>query len=120
MELQDAEDAMGIRKILAHDIRMKKNPKRIQKPRRTLSGFLRIFMELCRSEVPLAHPQGNFISGVANAETVYMLLRFQVPCIDWFFFFFKTLTFTENLLKFNRTYAGRKQPFESFFEKCMR
>ena len=27
MELQDAEDAMGIRKILAHDIRMKKNPK---------------------------------------------------------------------------------------------
>ena len=26
MELHDAEEAMGIRKILAHDIRMKKNP----------------------------------------------------------------------------------------------
>ena len=27
MELHNAEEAMGIRKILAHDIRMKKNPK---------------------------------------------------------------------------------------------
>ena len=26
MELHDAQEAMGIRKILAHDIRMKKNP----------------------------------------------------------------------------------------------
>ena len=26
MELHDAEESMGIRKILAHDIRMKKNP----------------------------------------------------------------------------------------------
>ena len=26
MELHDAEEAMGMRKILAHDIRMKKNP----------------------------------------------------------------------------------------------
>ena len=26
MELHNAEEAMGIRKILAHDIRMKKNP----------------------------------------------------------------------------------------------
>ena len=47
MELHDAEDAMGIRKILAHDIRMKKR----YKPRRTLDGFLRIFMELCGSKV---------------------------------------------------------------------
>ena len=27
MELHNAEEAMGIRKILAHDFRMKKNPK---------------------------------------------------------------------------------------------
>ena len=27
MEFQDAEEAMGIRKILAHDMRMKKNPR---------------------------------------------------------------------------------------------
>ena len=26
MELHDAEEVMGIRKILAHDIKMKKNP----------------------------------------------------------------------------------------------
>ena len=26
MEFNDAEEAMGIRKILAHDMRMKKNP----------------------------------------------------------------------------------------------
>ena len=26
MEFHDAEEAMGIRKILAHDMRMKKNP----------------------------------------------------------------------------------------------
>ena len=26
MELHDAEEAIGIRKILAHDIRMKRNP----------------------------------------------------------------------------------------------
>ena len=26
MELHDAEEAMGMRKILAHDTRMKKNP----------------------------------------------------------------------------------------------
>ena len=47
MELHDAEDAMRIRKILAHDIRMKTR----HKPRRALDGFLKIFMELCGSKV---------------------------------------------------------------------
>ena len=74
MELNDAEESMAIRKILAHDIRMKK------RTRRTLSA-LRIFIELCGPKVQLAPPHGNFINGVANPEIVYMLLRFQIFCI---------------------------------------
>ena len=54
MKLHDVEEAMGMRKILAH-IRMKK---------RTLSGFLQIFMELCKSKVQLAPLHGNFINSM--------------------------------------------------------
>ena len=56
MKLHDPEEAMGMRKILAHYIRMKK---------RTLSGFLQIFMELCKSKVQLAPLHGNFINSMA-------------------------------------------------------
>ena len=45
--------------------------KRIQKPGRIFSGFSRILMELCGSQVHLAPSHGNFISGVANPEIVY-------------------------------------------------
>ena len=45
MELHDAEEAIGMRKILAHDMRMK-----------TLSGFVQSFMELCGSKVQLSPP----------------------------------------------------------------
>ena len=90
--------------------------KRIQKPRRTLSGFLQIFMELCGSKVKLS-PRTEISSiGVTNPEIAYMLLLFKILSIDWFLFLFflkKTLTLTENLLNFNRTYMDRKQPFES-------
>ena len=51
--------------------------------------FLRIFMEFCVCKVQLAPSHGNFISGVAKPEIVYMLPRFQILCIDWFFFFLK-------------------------------
>ena len=74
MELHDVEEAMGIRKMLAHDY--------YHKPRRTLFGFLRIFMALCRSTVQLALTHGNFIPGFANPEIAYMLLSFQILCID--------------------------------------
>ena len=63
MELHDADESMGIRKILAHDIRMEKN----HKPRRTLSE-LWIFMRLSGSKVQLPPPHGSFINGVANPE----------------------------------------------------
>ena len=80
MKLHDAEEAMGILKILAHEISMKKNPQ----TKGTLSGFLRIFIELCESKAQLAHPHENIFFGVPNPELGYMLLRFQILCIDWF------------------------------------
>ena len=74
-------------------------------------------MELCGSKVQLGAPHGNFISGVANPEIVYMLLRFPIMCIDRIFFFFeKKLTLTESLLNFSGMNMGRKQPFESFLK----
>ena len=75
--------------------------------------FLRISMEFCVCKVQLAPPHGNFISGVANPEIVYMLPRFQILCIDW-----KNppLTLTENLLDFNEAYMGPQQPVKSFLK----
>ena len=67
---------MRIRKILAHDIRMEKNPQ-------TKEDTLRIFTDF--HGVQLALPHGNLINGVANPEIVYMLLLFQILCIDFFF-----------------------------------
>ena len=48
----------------------------------TLSGFLRIFMGLCGSKVQLALPHGIVSSGVTNPEIVYILLPFQILCIN--------------------------------------
>ena len=77
MELHDAEEAIGMRKILAYDMRMKKNPQ-------TKEGTFWIFMELCRSKVQLV-PR----TVIPSIEIVYMLLLFQIICIDWFFFFLR-------------------------------
>ena len=71
MELHDAEEAMGIRKILAHDIKMKKNPQ-------TKDDTVWIFKDfhgVCGLKVQLAPPHGNFTSGGANPKIVYMLLH---------------------------------------------
>ena len=92
--------------------------KRIHKPRRILSGFLRIFMELCESKAQLVPLHGNFISGVANPEIVYMLLRFQIVCIDWFFFFFflKRLLWQKNLLNFKGITWARSNHLKVFWK----
>ena len=66
MELHDAEEAIEMRKTLAHNMRMKKNPQ----TKEALSGFLRIFMELCESKVQLVPSHGNVINGVTNPEIV--------------------------------------------------
>ena len=75
----NTEEAIGMRKILAHDTRMQKNPQ-------TKESTWRIFMELCGSKVQMAQPHGNLINGFAKPEIVYMLLLFQILCIDWYFF----------------------------------
>ena len=73
MELHDVEEAMGIRKMLAHDY--------YHKPRRTLFGFLRIFMALCRSTVQLALTHEISSMALPTPKSP-MLLRFQILCID--------------------------------------
>ena len=88
----------------------------IHKPRRTLSGFLRVFWELYGSKVQFAPPHGNFINCVANPEITYKLLLFQILLTDTFLNK-KNAYFDRNLLHFNGTGMARKQPFESFFEK---
>ena len=66
---------MGMRKILAHDIRMKKNPQSKEDAFWTFQNSL----ELCGSNIQLAPPQGNFINGVTN-------LKSSICC---FFMYFK-------------------------------
>ena len=51
--------------------------KRIHKQRRTLPGFLRIFMGLCGSKVQVTPLYRNFINDVTNPKIVYMLLLFK-------------------------------------------
>ena len=58
MELRDAEEAIGMKKILAHDMRMKKNPQ-------TKENTFLIFADfhgVMRSKVQLAPLHGNFIN----------------------------------------------------------
>ena len=74
----NTEEVVGMRKVLAHDIRMQKNPQ----TKEDFFWILGTLMELCGSKVQLAPPHENFISGVANPEIVYMLPLFQVLCID--------------------------------------
>ena len=78
MEHHNAEEAIVIRKILAHDIRVKKNP---QTKEDTLWIF-KDFHDVMRVHSVTWPPHENFISGVANPEMVYMLLRLQILYIN--------------------------------------
>ena len=104
MELHDVEESMAIRKILAHDIRMKKN----HKPRRTLSGSW-IFMELCGPKVQL-HPRTE-TSSMASLTPKSSICCYVFKCFLFTDLKKNTLALTENL-NFNGTYIGQKQPFE--------
>ena len=72
---------MGMRKVLAHDIRMQKNP---QTKWETFSIFADFHGD-ARVQSPTCTAARNFINGVANSEIVFVLLLFQIICIDWFF-----------------------------------
>ena len=64
--------ALGTRKILAHYIRMQKNPQ----AKEDIPGFLRIFMGLCGSKVQFAPLHRNFISfGNYFVLTVFLFLK---------------------------------------------
>ena len=67
-----------MRKILAHDIRMQKNPQ-------TKGDTFSIFADFhgdTRVQSPTCTAARNFISGVANSEIVFVLLLFQIISID--------------------------------------
>ena len=77
MELHDAEEAIGMRKILAHDMRIK-----------TLSGFDGLLWSYAgpKSNLPPPppHPRKKTSSiSVTNFEIIFKLLLFQTLCIDW-------------------------------------
>ena len=89
---------------------MKKNPQ-------TKDNTFWIFTDfhgVMRVQSLTCTPHGNFISSFANPEIIYMQLRFQILCIDWFFQ--KKNSLTEYLLNFKGTYIAQKQPFESFLK----
>ena len=73
MELHDAEEAIGMRKILAHDMRMK-----------TLSGFVQTFMELCGSKVQLAPPPS---APLPPARKLHQLASLTLKSSLSFYFF---------------------------------
>ena len=79
------EEAMGMRKILAHKIL---GCKRTHKPRRTLPGFFTDFMELCGSKDQIAPWHENFINDVANPKS-------SIRC-----YFFKYFVLTGFLKKY--------------------
>ena len=55
MELHDAEESMAIRKILAHDIRMKKNPQIKEN-----TSWIADFYGVMRSQSPTCTPAWKF------------------------------------------------------------
>ena len=80
MELHDAEEAIGITKILAHDMRMKKNPQ-------TKDDTFWIFTDFhgvmpAQSPTCASAQKFHYRIDVINTEIAYMLLLFQILCID--------------------------------------
>ena len=64
---------MGMRKLLAHDIRMQKNPQ----TKEDTSWILRIFMELCGSKVQLAPLHESFFEKwMLWVVSFWVLMRF--------------------------------------------
>ena len=98
MELYDAEEAIGMRKILAHDMRMEKNPQ----TKEDTSWVFTDFHGVMRAQSQTCTPARKFhhLIGVTNPEIVYILLLFQIFRIDCFFFFRKNTYFYRKLIKF--------------------
>ena len=79
MEFHDAEEAIGVRKILAHDMGMEKNPQ----TKEDTSWDFTDFHGVVRVQSQTCTPARKFhrLIGVTNPEIAYMLLLFQIFCI---------------------------------------
>ena len=83
MELHDAEEAMGMRKILAHNIRMKKNPQTKEDTFWILTdfhGIMRVQSSTCME-----------ISSMASLTPKSPLCCYFYKCFVLTVFFFKPL-----------------------------
>ena len=116
MELHDAEEAIRMRKILAHDMRMKKNPQ----TKEDTFWIFKDFHGVMRVQKPNCTPARKFhqlVSLIQKSSICYYFFKYFV-LIDFFFFLLKkkSACFDKNLLNFNGTYMDRKQPFERFLK----
>ena len=111
MELYDAEEAMGIRKILAHEIRVKKNPQTKEDTFWIFKDFhgVMLFQGLIWT---LAQ---TFFQWHLKLRTHLYAATF-LNNLYWLIFFKKTLTLTENLLNYLH---GSEATIWKFFEKWM-
>ena len=113
MQLHDPEEAVQKRLWeLEKYYHMILGWKRSHKTRRTLSGFLRIFMELCGSKVQLAPPHGIAISGFTNAEIIICCYVFKYFVLTDLY----SLSLRENLLNFNGTYVVGSNHLKVFWK----
>ena len=74
---------------------MQKNPQ----AKKIASWIFMDFHGIMRPKVQLAPPHRNFINGLDNPEITYMLLLFQILCIDWLYFFRKNAYFEQKFIK---------------------
>ena len=107
MELHDAGDSMAIKKMLAHDIRMKKNPQ-------TKEDIFWIvdFYGVTWAQSPTCTEISTMTSLTPKSSIFCYVFKYIVFTDQEK----KPLTLRENLLNFNGTYMGQKQPFESFLK----
>ena len=101
---------MGIRKILPHDIRMKRNPQ-------TKKGYLLYFYGFSWC---YASPKSDLyprmeISSMASLTPKYAT-TFENTLVLTDFSFKKNTYFDRKFIELYGTYMGRKQPFESFLK----
>ena len=75
----NTEEAIGVKSILAHNSRMQKNP---QTKEDTFWIFMDFHHGVTRVQSPTCTPAWKFHQCVTNLEIVYMLLLFQIFCID--------------------------------------
>ena len=107
MELHDAEEPITMRKILAHNMRTKKNPQIQQDTLWIFSGF----QGVARVQSPTCTPARKFhrLASLTPKQSICSYFFEYFVLID-FFLLKKTLTLIENLLNFN----GKICRFQSF------